>query len=112
MINRRNRFHGYGSLKKIYSNGKTIRGGQIGVKFLSKGTDKPYRLAVVVSKKVHKSAVSRNRVRRKIYEAVRTSANQPKNGTDIILTIFSDQIVEMPSDKLKKIINDLLQKIK
>jgi ribonuclease P protein component len=71
MLSRTHRFHGYGSLKKVYANGKSVRGGLIGLKYLAGGS-KPYRVAVVVSKKVHKSAVVRNRIRRRLYVAVLT----------------------------------------
>jgi len=107
MLRKLNRFHGYGSLKKVYAAGKTVRGGQISLKYATKDTSKPYRIAVVVSKKVHKSAVDRNRVRRRLYEAIRTLELQPKPGTDMIFTVFSDQLKDMPAPKLQKIITDL-----
>ena len=110
MLRSTHRFHGYGSLKKVYAAGRSVRGGQIGLKYATKDTSKPYRVAVVVSKKVHKSAVARNRVRRRLYEAIRALDPQPNPGTDMIFTVFSDQLKDMPSQKLQKAVTELSKK--
>lgn len=81
----------------------------MGLKFIKKDSDKPYRVAVVVSKKVSKSAVTRNRIRRRVYESVRNTQNI-NPGTDIIITIFSDQVKDMPAKKLNNIVKDLVEK--
>lgn len=112
MLRKSHRFHGYGSLKKVYANGKTVRGGQISLKYSLVNTDKPYRIAVVVSKKVNKSAVARNRIRRRIYEVIRTAEPQPAVGADMVFTVFSDLVQEMPSKKLQSFITDLIKKTK
>lgn len=67
-----------------------------------------YRLAVVVSKKVHKSAVKRNRVRRRLYEIVRLQSDNIKAPYDMVFTVFSDQIVDLPSEKLQEMVVGLL----
>ena len=110
MISRAHRFHGYGSLKKVYREGKSVRGGLISLKYTNQNSDKPYRMAVVVSKKVHKSAVVRNRIRRRIYEVVRKLENQPKNGVDMVFTVFDEQIKDTPAPKLSKTLTDLVAK--
>lgn len=110
MFKKLNRFHGYGSLKAVYSRGQTIRGGQLSLKFSTRGGDRPFRVAVVVSRKVNKSAVVRNRIRRRVYESVRTSAVQMPAGSDLVFTAFSDQLAEMPARQLQKLVDGLLQK--
>jgi ribonuclease P protein component len=55
---------------------------------------------VVVNKKVNKSAVVRNKIRRQIYEVVRLLAEQIKSPCDIVVTVFSDQILEISHDEL------------
>jgi ribonuclease P protein component len=65
----------------------------------------------VVSRKVHKSAVVRNRIRRRIYEIVRRADAQPVSGTDLVFTVFSDQLAELPAPKLERAILELLEKI-
>jgi ribonuclease P protein component len=66
MIGRANRFHGYNSLRYVYKHGKTVRGPHMSLRFCPDAKRQDYRLAVVVSKKISKSAVARNRIRRRI----------------------------------------------
>jgi ribonuclease P protein component len=63
----------------------------------------------VVSRKVNKSAVVRNRIRRRIYEQVRQYETVPPD-TDLIFTVFSDQVANLESKQLKTIISELLNK--
>jgi ribonuclease P protein component len=110
MFSRRHRFHGYNSLRTVYQHGKSVRGPLLSLKFAQREAGRPYRVAVVVSRKVHKSAVIRNRIRRRVYEGVRRSDSQIGGGTDLVFTVFSDQAAELPAAKLQKIIDDLLTK--
>jgi ribonuclease P protein component len=110
MIGQRHRFHGYGSLRAVYQRGQTVRGSALSLRFDSRESGKPYRVAVVVSRKVSKSAVVRNRIRRRIYEIVRQNDQQVPGATDLVFTVFAEQIAEMNAPKLQKIVTELLQK--
>ncbi len=114
MINQSHRFHGYNSLRGVYSRGQSVRGDMVSLKFArpSSGNDsgRPYRVAVIVSRKVSKSAVVRNRIRRRIYEAVRKSDAGITSGIDLVFTVFSERLAELPAPKPQAIINELLQK--
>jgi ribonuclease P protein component len=101
MISRRHRFHGYGSLRFVYRNGRTVRGPLFAVKSVPNNQKKSYRLAVVVSRKVSKSAVARNRMRRRLYEAVRRLEADITAPYDIVITVFSDAVMEEPAKKLE-----------
>lgn len=108
MISRKNRFRGHKSLDYTYRHGKTYKTGSLGMKAaVSRGQD--YRLAVVVSKKVSKSAVKRNRIRRRIFEQFRQTRAQHNLPVkyDIIVTVFSDDIAEMSSDQLQALCKKL-----
>jgi ribonuclease P protein component len=109
MLARRHRFHGLHSLDAVYRHGQTIRGPLFLVRYSPNSKRSDYRVAVVVSKKVHKSAVVRNRIRRRVYEVVRThglSAN-----LDIIITVFDETVATMPADQLQKSLRKLLDKL-
>ena len=80
------------------------------LQYASRDAAKPYRMAVVVSRKTHKSAVVRNRIRRRIYEIIRNNDDQIKSGTDLVFTVYSDQVAELEPQKLTKIVLELLQK--
>lgn len=69
-----------------------------------------YRVAVVVSRKVHKSAVIRNRIRRRLYEIIRTAEPALVDGKDMVFTVFSEKAAELPSPQLHSSVNKLLHK--
>ena len=102
MIGRTHRFHGHNSLRFAYQNGKTVRGPLCALRYVRNERRSSYRLAVVVSKKVSKSAVVRNRIRRRLYEAFRELEPQVQMPYDLILTVFTEQVAEMPIDELRR----------
>jgi len=111
MIGQKHRFHGYGSLKAVYQKGQTVRGSALSLRFSSRDSNKTYRAAIVVSKKVHKSAVVRNRIRRRIYEIIRKNTELIPGGTDLVITVFSDQVADLPAPKLESSVIGLLKKL-
>ena len=110
MISRGNRFHGHGSLRHVYTRGETIRGQFFALKYRVNPKRKTYRAAIVVSKKVHKSAVVRNRIRRRLYELVRTNTNPESTPTDMVFIVYSENVATMPAPELKEQVISQLQK--
>ena len=110
MISKEHRFHGQRSLSLAYRHGQTVRNQQMSVKYLLNRRRETYRAAVIVSKKVSKSAVERNRIRRRVYEVIHAHEPSVLGAYDIILTVFSAQLAEAPSGDLTKQIVGLLTK--
>lgn len=100
MIGRTNRFHGHGSLRFVYTHGQVVRGPMMSLKYCLNPKRKSYRLAVVVSKKIVKSAVGRNRMRRRIYEQIRLLESKIIEPYDLVITIFNDQLLILPTGEL------------
>lgn len=100
MISRSHRFHGYGSLRHVYRHGRMARGPQFAVKAAINPRRHTYRVAVVVSRKVNKSAVGRNRMRRRIYELVRGYDGRITQPFDIVITVFQNSLLDLPSREL------------
>lgn len=110
MITALHRFHGYASLKTVYRNGQTVRSSQMSLKFSWRNNQKPYRAAVVVSKKVHKSAVVRNRIRRRIFECIRLVQNDIPNGLDMAFMVYSEEVATQTTAQLQESVATLIQK--
>lgn len=112
MISKENRFHGHNSLDNVYRKGKAIRGEYISLRYApSRRPD--YRLAVVVSRKVSKSAVVRNRIRRRVYEIIRLyrkSLLEPLR-QDMVISVFDDRAAVMPAAELSEIVRSMLRKL-
>lgn len=110
MIAFKHRFHGHGSLRYVYQKGEAVRGPLLSIKYIVNERRNTYRMAVVVSKKISKSAVVRNRIRRRIYETVRTQEQRVVKPYDIVVTVFSDQLATLETDKLKDAVSSQLER--
>lgn len=70
------------------------------LKYVANHKRSDYRLAIVVSKKVHKSAVVRNRIRRRLYEAFRLQVTEPKP-YDMVVTVFHESLATLPAEDVQ-----------
>lgn len=108
MIGRKYRFHGYNALNFVYKQGRTVRGPVLLLRYAPNPKRQECRVAVVVSKKVNRSAVARNRMRRRVYGAVeRRVGDWP--AFDLVFTVTDDKILDSSEKDIKNIINKLLQ---
>ena len=107
MIPFKQRFHGHNSLRFVYKNGQAIRSRLITVKTIKNPHRKDSRVAVVISKKILKSAVRRNRIRRRIYEYIRVELPNLNGIYDIVVIITSNELLSMSFDDISKQLNQL-----
>ncbi len=110
MIDTTHRFQGHGSLRFVYTRGNTVRGIHISLKYIVNTRRSTFRVAVVVSRKVHKSAVVRNRIRRRLYEIIRRAGPDITAPYDLVLSVYNAQVAEMPSVELEETILHQLEK--
>ncbi len=103
------RFHGYGSLKFLYRNGRTFRVRSLSLRLAYNDRRSSNRCAVIVTKKVHKSSPRRNRIRRRIYEIVRTNWEHIKPTHDLLINVYDPQAIDMPYDELERAVIEVLK---
>ncbi len=108
MLSKRYRFHSRGGVRYTYQNGKSIRGSRISLVFAENARGKQ-RFAVVVSKKVLKSAVGRNRIRRRVYEAIRLEQAKIEKPVDCIFNVYNREVATMEFSELRNLISSLLK---
>lgn len=111
MLNKRFRFHSRGGVRYVYQHGKTIRSPKMSLVF-SPNTKGFTRFAVVVSKKVEKTAVGRNKIRRRIYEALRLNFDAIPKKMDYVFVVFSRDVGTMPFDRLQECLGSLIKESK
>lgn len=58
------------------------------------------RVAVVISKKVIKSAVKRNRIRRRLYEAIRAELPGLNAQLDLVFIVISPELLTVDSSEI------------
>lgn len=110
MIAKQYRFHGYGSLKFLYTKGKSVRGQFCSLKYITNPRREDSRLAVVVGRKVSKKSPVRNRIRRRVYEVMRSHWPMLKPGHDMIITVFDERLATISHSELNTIIVEMLKK--
>ena len=108
MLRQKNRFHGHGSLRYLYRNGQAVRSSLVTVKSINNPKRTDCRFTVVISKKVIKSAVRRNRLRRRIYEIIRLELPTIKNSQDVAVMVFSGELYSFSHEDLTSLIKELL----
>jgi ribonuclease P protein component len=107
MIPFANRFHGHNSLRYVYKNGQVVRSHFATLKSIHNSHRSIPRIAVVVAKKVHKGAVGRNRIRRRIYECVRRQISRLDQNVDIAIIVSASELLAMPAGELEAAVEDL-----
>jgi ribonuclease P protein component len=111
MLNKRYRFHSRGGVNWVYKHGKTVRGPLASLVFVP--NERGFtRVAVVVSKKVNKTAVGRNRIRRRVYEVIRKNFEYLPEKTDYIFVIYSSKVKTMEHAELEKMLGKLVEEAK
>lgn len=100
MINAKFRFHRRNAVKYVHRAGKSIKSTNMMVRFIS--IERPTsRVAIVVSKKVSKSAVVRNRIRRRVFSILRDYVEDIDVSTDIVFIIHDIGVKDMSHEDLK-----------
>ena len=106
MLKKINRFHGHGSIRWVLAKGKTNRGRTMSLRYdQSQGG---LKVAVVVSKKVAKSAVIRNRIRRRVYAIAREVLSPETVKGGYVFLVYSDEVASLPHDVLRTQVIKLL----
>lgn len=79
------------------------------LKYVASHKRSTYRAAVVVSKKVHKSAVVRNRIRRRVYEQLRVQMPATV-ALDMAVMVYDASFATMPAPAVQSAVRQLLEK--
>ena len=108
MLNKKYRFHSRGGVKYTYKHGKTVRSQKLALVF-NENPRHFTRIAVVVSKKVNKTAVGRNRIRRRIYEAIRLNFDSLPKNRDYIFIVYDPSLKSLPFSDLSKLVCSLVK---
>lgn len=113
MISQKHRFHGHASLRFVLANGQQARGKSLSIKYTNNPHRHQSRVAIVVSKKVCKHAVDRNRIRRRLYEIIRKQIDEINNKGvfDLAIIVYKADILDKPFNEIEAEVLSCLTKI-
>lgn len=108
MLKKENRLRKQKDFDKIFGSGTFFSQGFLSLK-LAPNSLSSSRFAFIVSNKISKKAVSRNRIRRLLRESVRLSWDQIKPGFDVAVMARAD-ISEKSFEEVNEVVDSLLKK--
>ncbi len=85
MLNKRNRISDKKIIQNLFDKGNLYRDKYFVFKYINSDS-KDSQFAVIVSKKISKKAVKRNKIRRQIFEAIRLNIDMANNVTAIVIS--------------------------
>lgn len=91
MLPNQNRLRRREDFAKVYANGDRYRGTYLNLRVVFDSNDPLTKIGIVVSKKVSKLAVTRNRFKRQLRAIFRQLLSQLKNGLQIVVTVTTVQ---------------------
>ncbi len=68
------------------------------------------RFAIIVSRKISKKAIIRNKIKRRIRVIIKQKLSEIKKGIDLVLVVVSSELVKKDFKEVEKKINKLFQK--
>ncbi|HNY36214.1 MAG TPA: ribonuclease P protein component [Candidatus Pacearchaeota archaeon] len=108
MLPKENRLKKEKEFEAVFKGGRTLKGKYVFLRYLINGTDKT-RIGFVVSKKISKLAVVRNKVKRRMRDIVRLKRNKLKEGLSIVV-VSLPSITKMTYKEIKEDLENLLSK--
>lgn len=108
MLKKINRFQGNRALMSVVKKGQSTYDQNIKLKYIKNPNQANSKFAVVVSKKVSKSAVVRNKIRRRIYHSLKSEIDTNKGL--FVIFIYSDNFKSIKFNQLQTIIEGLFYK--
>ncbi|KKQ92171.1 MAG: Ribonuclease P protein component [Microgenomates group bacterium GW2011_GWC1_39_7b] len=110
MLSKKFRLTGSKNFKKVQDEGSIFQSVSFGIAYIDRKDINPSRFAFVVSTKISKDAVDRNRFKRTMSEAVRTSTIDVRNGFDVVF-LAKSLITRTPASDLMKEVKASLKQV-
>lgn len=101
MLARKNRLIDSKDFKRVEKEGTVFQSQNFGLAYFNRKDEEPSKFGFVVSTKIAKDAVDRNRFKRAMSESVRTSGTYLKPGFDVVF-LAKTSIVKTPTSDIMK----------
>lgn len=109
MVSKEYRLSGNKNFEKVFQEGQLVQAETFGLAYLNRGDNEVTRFGFIVSTKVSKIAVNRNRVKRALSEAVRFLTSKLEKGYNVVF-LAKGQSMKVPTDELMREVGITLKK--
>ncbi len=108
MLSKKYKLTDSSDFKKVQNEGKVYQSKNFGIAYLKRGDNEASRFAFIVSNKISKDAVDRNRFKRTMSDAVRLSTIELSPGFNVVF-LAKTSIVNTPASELMKEVREGLK---
>ena len=109
MLPRENRLVGRFNFENVKRKGKLFNSGPLGLSVYTRSEKLPTRIGIIVSLKISKKAVERNRIKRMVRESLRKQISKIKKGFDIVF-LTKTSIIDKDRATVDSCIKNLLER--
>lgn len=102
MLSRKHRLSFNEDFDRVKKEGSLYQGKLFAISVLKRGDTNPSRFGFVVSTRVSKKAVERNKAKRRLREVVRKSLGEIKTGYDVLFLATKNTLVASPKSLEKE----------
>ena len=110
MLSRKFRLRQKDDVNRVFKEGRSAASRELALKFLPNKEGKT-RVVILVGKKLHKSAVARNRIRRRLREVARLNYEKLPQGIDLLVVARTVKLREMEFGELTQKYLQLVKRI-
>lgn len=112
MLSKLHRVRKRKEFRLVFRAGRRLQGKYISLQYLkTQGETRPARWAVIVSTKVSKSAVRRNRLRRRLQGHIKALSKEVQPNLDLVINVQSD-FYQVDAQVIEAELQGLIKKIK
>lgn len=108
MLPRENRLKRKKDFEKVFQEGRGIKEGFLILKMLSNNLNQS-RFGIIVSSKISKKAVLRNKIKRRIRKLIKERLAKTKKGKDVVL-ITTPEILKKDFEEMGRTMDELFKK--
>jgi len=109
MLPKLNRLKNREDFSRVRKNGKVVQGDSIGIATLPTSKDNESRFGFVISKKISKNAVTRNRLKRVYREIIRNNIKDISKGYDVVFLVKKTALGKTKNE-ISKDVENILKK--
>lgn len=112
MLNKINRLTKEKDFENLFKNGQAFHSQLFNLKIVRNKLNNT-RFGFIISKKVSKKAVERNKIKRRLREVIRKEIEQIKNGYDAVIIVKNNQeVIKKEYLQIKNEVDNLIKKAK
>lgn len=108
MLAKKYKLRGSKDFERVQKTGKVYQSSNFGIARVSRNDNDPSRFAFIISTKIAKEAVDRNRIKRAMSEAVRLNTINLNSGYDVVF-LAKTSIVRISTPEIMKEVQSALK---